>query len=646
MVQAAARRAKKISSSNVSSFRGCGALPPQAVLLFSRWLVDACPRQYIQCMTAATSRVRPADPGAAASGAAAALDALAALRCSRIISWTEAQTCFAVLVWELSARADLALHSIRLGQLAQRRWRPGLAVLPTEEHLTTWSTTASVQARVQRCLRNPFDPLRQEVQLFLAESYVAEVVHSWSRSGVLVPSSRVLQLFLRALDCLPLSSQSAHFADRLRDVQFAKRWSRKFRQRWGLEWSGELVPHSISQPEICQRAGIFLRWMRHVLQDRLCGRPAVIVNMDETKVSNIKPWKKGVGFMRTGGSPRPHGGIRRDAPLCRTSLIASVCSDAKVQRLLPQIRLPRATSRGLPSKAERTAYARAGAPQVALHGGTGWNTALTMKWYLKMMAAAVARGAPGHAVVLVMDCCPVHLSRDVLAAAQRRGIQVVILPARLTWLLQPLDTHVFAQLKRAIRNAEYDWKAARRERRMPAADRIEVHGEAIRQVLVDSDWSVTMARAGLTGATGNFRAKLADAVASEDLTPRAPSVEELAAHLGKSEQQAGALRRLLLPTLAPARPGSDASAAAASAAPAAATSAVRDARFPVGPVVILSLRPLPSRPASGAPAQNAWLLPAATRVQTRSMTAAALSAAAAMPLAPSEAPPTQRRRRR
>lgn len=585
------------------------------------------------------------------SGAAcpATMDALAVLEavgCTRIISWTEAQMQFAVLVQALSSRADLALHSVRLSQLAQHRWRPGLAVIPTKEHLHRWSADDAIQTLVQGCLANPLNPLRQKVQLFLAESYVAEVVYRFNQTGLLVPSSRVLQLYLRALQWLPLSSASSVFADRLRDAQFAKRWSRNFRQRWGLEWSGELAPHSICQRDISQRAAIFLRWVRHVLQDRLCGKPAVIVNMDETMLSNIKPWKKGIGFKRAGGQSRPEGIIHREAALSRTSLIASVCSAARVQPLLPQIRLPRATARGFPSKVQQAAYARASAPQVALHGGSGWNTAVTMKWYLKLLAAAVAKGAPGHAVVLVMDCCPVHLSRDVLAAAHRRGIQVIILPARLTWLMQPLDTHVFAQLKRSIRNAEYDWKANRNDSRMPAARRIEVHGEAIRQVLVDGAWSLTMVRAGMTGASENLRRSLALAVESEELSPRAPSVEELAPYLGKSLEQATSLRRLLLPALASERPANVAAAAAASAAPAAEASAARGPCRSAGPVVILSLRPLPPKPAGAAPGRNAWLPPAVRRVQTRSMSAAAASAAASTAEAVTGAPPAQRRRRR
>lgn len=589
------------------------------------------------------SRTRECD-ARAANRATAAIDVLDVLGCSRIIRWKAADVRFAVLVKVLSGRSDLALHSIRLKQLQQHRWRPGLALNPTEDHLREWCAAAASSPDVAMCLANVMAPLRQEVQLFLVESYVAEAVHRLNRSGLLVPSSRVLQLFLRCLHHVPLSAKSSQLVRSLARAQFAKRWSRRFRQRWGLEWGGDVVPHSVTQCEIRQRAGIFLRWLRHVLSERAGGKPVVVVNMDETFLSNIKPWKKGIVCRRASGAEGHAGNIRKDAPLSRTTLIASVCSHAALQRVLPQIRLPRGKPGKFPSAPTGRAYALAGAPQVALHGSSGWNTAMTMKCYVRLLSASLKRGAPGHVVVLVMDCCPSHLSADVLAAARRAGVHVVIIPARLTWLMQPLDTHVFALLKRIIRTAEYDWKAGRDERRMGEADRIELHGAAIRQVLVEGDWSRTMARAGLLQGAALLRQELANAVAGDDLRPRAPTVHELAALLNESEQRATSLMRLLLPSLPVPRTTSSGPSAAAGAAAAAGASAAGESRVSPRPVVILSLRRLPARPPLPAAGQNIWLPAPPRRVQTRSMTTAA-SAAASSHASPSAGGPPSKKPR-
>ena len=163
---------------------------------------------------------------------------------------------------------------------------------------------------------------------------------------------------------------------------------------------------------------------------------------------------------------------------------------------------------------------------------------MTMKYYITSLRKAVRQGAPGHASVLVMDCCPSHLAADVLTHAQRLGVHIVIIPARLTWLMQPLDVLVFAQLKRKIRMAEYDWKACRSDRLLRPPDRIDLHSDAIHEVLVNSDWNSALDRASLTLSTVPLRQELAQAVAGQDLAPRAPSVQDLADLLNMTAERA------------------------------------------------------------------------------------------------------------
>ena len=235
----------------------------------------------------------------------------------------------------------------------------------------------------------------------------------------------------------------------------------------------------------------------------------------------------------------------------------------------------------------------------------------------------------------------------MLTHAQRLGVQIVIIPARLTWLMQPLDTHVFAQLKRKIRMAEYDWKACRSDRRLTPPARIDLHSHAIREVLVDSDWNQTLDRAGLTLTTVPLRGQLAQAVAGQDLAQRAPSVQDLADLFNMTVERATTLRRLLLPTLAAPTSRGDAAAANGSAVPAAAVGADGESAARPRPVMILSLRRLPSRPALAEAGRNMWLPAPSLRPHTRSMTAAATAAAVASTQASSsDAPPPGRRPRR
>ena len=57
--------------------------------------------------------------------------------------------------------------------------------------------------------------------------------------------------------------------------------------------------------------------------------------------------------------------------------------------------------------------------------------------------------------ILLMDALPSHVSPFVLRALSASGILPIIVPAKLTWALQPLDTHIFHSLKTILRE-KYD----------------------------------------------------------------------------------------------------------------------------------------------------------------------------------------------
>jgi hypothetical protein len=183
--------------------------------------------------------------------------------------------------------------------------------------------------------------------------------------------------------------------------------------------------------------------------------------------------------------------VFRDTALPRTTLLAAVCSDGALQKHLPQVRLPRARPERGAGPTVLAAYAAAGAPQAAYHGGSGWNNGAILVSYLRELRRRVARVAPGRPLVLVMDDSGIHTGDTALRECIRLRIAVVIIPSRMTWCLQPLDTHVFARLKAAIRAAVFERMAAGLGCRVAPTDRIRLHGEAIRRVLASSTTGVT-----------------------------------------------------------------------------------------------------------------------------------------------------------
>lgn len=550
----------------------------------------------------------------------------------RIIDANLPQRRMAVLIEALSGRADLALHWVQLQQLKAWKWKAGLAVRVSRETLARWSAALSEDLLLKQALADPFDELRVQAHCFLAESVVAESVRRLAGRGLAVPSRFILHKYVRLLHYLP---QSGRMQRHLRALDYgksySKKWSRRFRDAWGLQFGGTDKVRRIAFSTAQRRAAIFLRWLRHVFQHRLSSLEPVVLNMDETNMSNIKREKLGV--VMQGG---PHGTVmqesRMDGAIPRTSLIATVSSVADLQKHLPQIRLVRTRGGQVPSRATMANYAVAGSPQIAWHGGTGWISVPIMLEYLRQVARQCREHLPGRPVVLVMDAHPCHLATPVLRAAWRLGMHVVIIPAKLTWALQPLDVSVFRTLKATTRQLEFDRRQASVGGVISKSERVIAHGDAIRMTLTRRDWSRALRRCALTGDVADGRQDVLSLLAGMDVEARCPSAAELQEVLQVPAARAAELRALLLPALAAAPAASLAEGSAAAGGVQAAAAAAADSQPVPKPFVLRGVVPLPPGRRGGAStsAANLWLPPwAARRPTTRSMTAASRAPASA-----------------
>ena len=108
------------------------------------------------------------------------------------------------------------------------------------------------------------------------------------------------------------------------------------------------MPHGIREQAYARRAGVFIRWIRHVLFQRIAPHQTVVMNMDEASLGNVKKWKRGVTAVS--GEAHLADTVAKEAATPRTNQTASVCSDVAIQAKLPQIRLPRGRRGKLPSR--------------------------------------------------------------------------------------------------------------------------------------------------------------------------------------------------------------------------------------------------------------------------------------------------------
>ncbi len=473
----------------------------------------------------------------------------------------------AAILHGISSDTSLTLQWVRRQQRVQVRNVNGVCPIILAQDLRNWSEEFRHDATYRAAMRQATHPIRMELHWYIIEHSIAMDVVAQHRKGLRVPTWFITRALARKWEPLPRSKQVQSRLMSIREGGFAaKNFMRQFRKNWNLKWGPGMKRMALSPEIAAMRAAIFLRWAAWSAGQTRSGEVRVVINMDETRLSNIRDWA--VGIVRpVEENPREAPQCRRRTVLPRTSLIAAVCNDPSLQPGLPQIRLPRGRAGAVPRAVTSAMYAHARHPQEAWHGTDGNMTVVVMKMWLSKIKAAIHAWKSNARIVIVFDVCRQHVHTDVLRYARRLGLEILLIPAKLTWLLQPLDTHCFAQLKRVIRDLTLERSMRSSTGWCSRRETIQCHGEAIRQVLCLSKWTHACRSTGMDGCLDNLRQNIRFAVHGCDLSPRFPSETEMQEILQKGIKASRETYTILRCTPPPDRPSrGPCSVAAASAA--------------------------------------------------------------------------------
>jgi hypothetical protein len=180
-------------------------------------------------------------------------------------------------------------------------------------------------------------------------------------------------------------------------------------------------------------------WRGHIPAEKR----ALRVNLDETAICLFQGGGKGNLFVSKKHITRQHVPLgRRRAYL---SHVAFICDDPMIQPLLPQVIIGNEHT----LKARQLAALRASCPPRVhlLRRKSAWvNWALIVQ-IVGWLAAALAPFMMEVQPMLFLDACKAHLHARVFAACAACGLWAVVVPAKMTRLLQPLDTHAFLAYK-------------------------------------------------------------------------------------------------------------------------------------------------------------------------------------------------------
>lgn len=213
-------------------------------------------------------------------------------------------------------------------------------------------------------------------------------------------------------------------------------------------------PKIIEQPIVCWRAKVklYFAWIK-AAQQASNFRPIVVINMDETSIRLAYNKRRGtVGLptrwdainpatlaenMSTGST---HGAV---------TYCAFICDNEEVQRCLPQVIIAR--TKFFTQAMERLAgFILPANVDIWLEQTSSWVTAFVFERLLRRLNESLREFRDRFNFILVVDALRSHINAAAAALVYELGLILILIPGRLTWLLQPLDTHYFAGLKASL----------------------------------------------------------------------------------------------------------------------------------------------------------------------------------------------------
>ena len=255
-------------------------------------------------------------------------------------------------------------------------------------------------------------------------------------------------------------------------------WGPFFRPQSGPAF-GE---HVFKQPP---QARAVWQWWNYIETRAPEGKSILRVNMDETSVCLFQGGGKGTVFRGPPAAAPAQWANRSKRRRC-LSHVAFICDRPELQPVMPQVLIGNCATL---LRRDWAALLAGCPPNVFLvRQKSSWNNSALCARLVRLLAAALAPYAATVQPVLFMDAYRVHYHRLVLSACCAAGVWPVMIPAKMTWLLQPCDTHAFLAYKLRLRESYQRHRAESADGQIGVRDFLPCIYEAIRLVLQGRRW--------------------------------------------------------------------------------------------------------------------------------------------------------------
>ena len=213
------------------------------------------------------------------------------------------------------------------------------------------------------------------------------------------------------------------------------------------------------------------QWHNYLVSACPVGRTTLSINIDETYVNFFQGIYKGNLAVSTKDLPPDAPPLMQHATRAelRSGLthVGVICDVPVVQPLLPQILI---APKNVLTKRD-LAGVRAAMPEpiYVVHKKSKWVNVKILVWLMKMIHWSLRHVRSLYNVVIMLDVLAVHFTPELLQCMDTLSFKYMFIPAKLTWLIQPCDTHCFALYKRYLKLLALRYRARNPLSSVPAA---------------------------------------------------------------------------------------------------------------------------------------------------------------------------------
>lgn len=191
------------------------------------------------------------------------------------------------------------------------------------------------------------------------------------------------------------------------------------------------------------KVAVRFHWVDFLQQQVLAAQEPLWLNADESAIGYSFPGLKGNIIQKKqwhAGESQPTEKQSKAELRGNITYLALACNQEAMQAQLPQLLI--GNKRRFTRALMATITGDTPGNVVILRENSYWMTSAIMHQVLSKIHDGLKETFKEKQVVLMVDTARSHLTREVIKHAGSLGIEILIVPAGLTWLLQPLDVSI------------------------------------------------------------------------------------------------------------------------------------------------------------------------------------------------------------